>query len=387
MILGNSRDTRIAVGSFVAAFVVFHFLTGCRDILVARPRLVTSSAASRSSTISTPGMNTARDPFLGVWQPVALHVQHVADNSSSPWPVISAIPIVLPSGRGEVALIGPWSASASDVNALAAHECIFADGSIFAVRKFENLSLYRSVTVWVCDLPPPAMIYLLRKPFNSSESSLHERCLTFDVRMATSRLQAQSIRACLKPALLPDSANPYEAAICISMPLASVDGQAQNSAHIAAPEFIEYYIRHGVEQIVFYVTEGPNRGHDLRLLQPFVDSGHVSIVDAGPHMFEADNDIYAIVLRGTDRNVTMSNQALMNNDCLYRMKHRANWVGFFDVDEFLVGKAWYKGLATTPDIRPPSIIPLLRDVNDTVDAVSIRHKRFRKASDGASSGP
>jgi Glycosyltransferase family 92 len=206
------------------------------------------------------------------------------------------------------------------------------------------------------------------------------------VRFVTPGSQSHSIRTCKKPSTLPYPTKRYEAAICVT-PLVSVAEQPLNSGHVAAPEFMEYYIRHGIQQIVFYVMEGPNREHDLRLLRPFVESGHVSIVDVGPEMLESDNDIYEVVLRGTDGNYSMAKQAVMNNDCLYRMKHRAKWVGFVDVDEFLVGKAWYKRQAGTLPNKPPSIIPLLHAVNATVDAVSIQHKRFRKAPDCASNGP
>jgi Glycosyltransferase family 92 len=385
MTAGDTRERKIAVGSFVVAFVVFHVLLTARDILVSKRRLIVSTSAVKRGTNTTRRATATRDPFLGVWKPVTLHVQNVADNVSSPWPVVSAVPVLHPDGSGEVALIGPWSEGASDMN-LSAHECVFADGSTRAVRMFENLSLYRSITAWVCDLPKDTTTYLFRKRFNASESSQNQRCLTFEVRLVAPGSQSHLIRACNKPSTLPYPSKRYEAAICVIVPLMSVAGQPLNSGHVAAPEFIEYYVRHGVQQIVFYVMEGPNREHDLRVLQPFVDSGHVSIVDVGPDMFESDNDIYDVVLRGADGNYTMTKQPVMNNDCLYRMKYRAKWVGFVDVDEFLVGKPWYKRQVATPSNKPPSIVPLLHAVDATVDAVSIQHKRFRKSPDCASNG-
>ena len=78
-------------------------------------------------------------------------------------------------------------------------------------------------------------------------------------------------------------------------------------------EFIEYYRAAGVEH--FFIYESGSTDSYKEVLRPFIDSGIVSLYDRWPH-------------------VPVSPAA--EQDCVLRGMGRFEWIGFIDVDEFVV---------------------------------------------------
>ncbi len=81
----------------------------------------------------------------------------------------------------------------------------------------------------------------------------------------------------------------------------------------ALREFVEYYIAAGVKQIFFYEARSVDNFREV--LEPFIEAGYVTLIQNWPH-------------------IPVSPAA--EHDCILRSIGRYEWVGFIDVDEFVV---------------------------------------------------
>jgi hypothetical protein len=78
-------------------------------------------------------------------------------------------------------------------------------------------------------------------------------------------------------------------------------------------EFVEYYLAAGINQIFFYEARSVDNFREV--LAPFIDAGHVTLIDNWPH-------------------VPISPAA--EHDCILRCIGRYAWLGCIDADEFVV---------------------------------------------------
>lgn len=78
-------------------------------------------------------------------------------------------------------------------------------------------------------------------------------------------------------------------------------------------EFVEYYIAAGVKQIFFYEARSVDNFREV--LEPFIKANYVTLIQNWPH-------------------IPVSPAA--EHDCILRSIGRYEWVGFVDVDEFVI---------------------------------------------------
>ncbi|CAE8670805.1 unnamed protein product [Polarella glacialis] len=95
------------------------------------------------------------------------------------------------------------------------------------------------------------------------------------------------------------------------------------SSSVMLPQWVEYNLMHGVDQIIFYTM---NNTDPLiyKAMQPYLDQGLASQVhaDFDGHLYEQEH--------------------LFQNDCLYRFKHRAEWMmTSLDLDEYLLADSTF----------------------------------------------
>lgn len=97
-------------------------------------------------------------------------------------------------------------------------------------------------------------------------------------------------------------------------------------------EFVEYYLAAGVSQIFFYEARSVDNFREV--LEPFIASGFVTLIDNWPH-------------------IPISPAA--EHDCILRCIGRYAWVGCIDADEFVVirdGRSIADFLSNVPDRYP-----------------------------------
>jgi hypothetical protein len=328
-----------------------------------------------------PPFRSSANRLLSTWSaPVDLRIvdrQADAAGEAELWPILSVVPVWGPN-TSELIMIGPYSDVAGNETRAGSHICEYSDGTITSIKKFNNLEYYASATVWVCPMPEH-----LNERFFASKSPDVQTCVVASLK-TSSGVQIGSAQGCHHPGVLPARNEPYETAICTGSRLVSVENNTLNSAHVVLAEFLQYHIRHGIDQIVVYLMQGPNYDHEMRLLRPFAESGHVTIVAMSPQISDIPGAVYDLHVVGSEKNSSVGCQHTIMNDCVNRMKYRARWVGLLDVDEFIFAEDWYTG--KSPPHNPSAVNPYFKSAKEDWDAVTVPQKRFRK-NPGVLHGP
>ena len=94
----------------------------------------------------------------------------------------------------------------------------------------------------------------------------------------------------------------------------------QRSSASFIQQWIAHYLIHGASHIVLYDNSSPGSADKQYLEQvtlPFIRAGYVSMHDWVPE----DGSLH---------------QLDAYNDCLHRYRHRFQWIGFFDIDEYVI---------------------------------------------------
>src|SRR5579871_2843036 len=97
-------------------------------------------------------------------------------------------------------------------------------------------------------------------------------------------------------------------------------------------EFVEYYLAAGVDHLFFYEARSVDNFREV--LEPFIRSGEVTLIDNWPH-------------------IPVSPAA--EHDCVLRCIGHYAWLGFIDADEFVVirdGRPIPEFLKQVPDRYP-----------------------------------
>jgi len=112
----------------------------------------------------------------------------------------------------------------------------------------------------------------------------------------------------------------YRLAACVPLVWENKDSVYSGIMHLA--QWLEYGVMHGVDQFVFYAL--PDTDPKVKeIMEPYFERGLATQVVVDPNgMPYATSDLSA--------------QRLLGHDCLYRMKHRVEWLmPFIDTDEYI----------------------------------------------------
>lgn len=112
----------------------------------------------------------------------------------------------------------------------------------------------------------------------------------------------------------------YKVASCVG-PAWEDKAHSEASGFLLMPQWLEYNLMHGIDHFLFYtVSDSEDRHYDI--LKPYLDKGVATRVhiNTDEHDFSNEGDL----------------QQLIANDCLFRMKHSAEWlIPTMDVDEYI----------------------------------------------------
>lgn len=141
----------------------------------------------------------------------------------------------------------------------------------------------------------------------------------FDISLGESGHELGSIQVCHDQKLHMDNKY-YKLAACVG-PAWEEKEHSEANGFVMMPQWLEYNLLHGIEHFLFYTTsESEDRHYDI--LKPYLEKGIATRV----HLHTNDTDFS----REGDL------QQLIANDCLYRMKHRTDWlIPTMDVDEYI----------------------------------------------------
>jgi len=141
----------------------------------------------------------------------------------------------------------------------------------------------------------------------------------FDIALHDSGNELGSVQVCHDQKLHMEDKF-YKLAACVG-PAWEEKQHSEANGFVMMPQWLEYNLLHGIEHFLFYTTsESEDRHYDI--LKPYLEKGIATRI----HLHTNDTDF--------SREGEL--QQLIANDCLYRMKHRTEWlIPTMDVDEYI----------------------------------------------------
>mmetsp|Transcript_101649 Transcript_101649/g.294171 ORF Transcript_101649/g.294171 Transcript_101649/m.294171 type:complete len:501 (-) Transcript_101649:122-1624(-) len=133
------------------------------------------------------------------------------------------------------------------------------------------------------------------------------------VALVSGGVQLGQYQTCHDPALMKESR--FGMAACVT--------HVYGFGLMMLPQWMEYNVQKGVEHFLVYTTLNETDDKEFAILRPYLDAGMVTLV--------------RLDLKFRDVKDYTRSQAIHMNDCLHRMKGRAEWLlPTIDVDEYLV---------------------------------------------------
>jgi len=283
-------------------------MTGIRSVtrpcLLLAVLLFTASVASRSRFSGSGRREEKEEHVLARITPQIAHLSIGEVQFQSIVPVFGGTEHFL-------AFVMPWDeAKWGELQALDVH-CVTPTGQRSKMEFFggETGVLFKTNMVGRCDWP-----------LELQGQDCHQVVVEESGAAEEPAAGVQQFSACHQAAM--SKAGPYGLAACIR-PLWEHPGHLGESGILALPQWVEFHMKHGVEHFLMYTTNNQDTRVDL-VVKPYVDAKLMTMVHVEQEFPENHEGLRKL-------------QNLIGNDCLYRMRHRAEYLlpGHVDVDEYL----------------------------------------------------